>query len=334
MRYDLPAGAEHAGTDQDGNDRFRVEIPLDEHGFFGRECPSCERTFLVAKESYDPLPGDLLLWCVYCGHNAEHSEFMTSQQKARIMSLMEDVGMQMISQSLDKTFGRMARQSRNNSFVRFEYKPSRVHPRPLSGIQEEELVRERSCGSCAMRYAVFGEHRFCPVCGLLPAASTATDALAAESSRLDALDKLPADVSASLREQGVLDRQYVDTIENLVGVVESLAGSVFSDRVPNAAALLKGRGNIFQRLDDLADLFATHVQTDLRQALGGRWPKLLRTWAGRHVYAHNDGVVDERYLRAVPATTLRIGQRLPVAEVDARAAIEQVRALVDAIARP
>ncbi|SRR5260221_10434250 len=246
VRYKLPDGAEYDGIDEQGNDRFRVEIPLDEHGFFGRECPSCGRTFLVAKESYDPLPDDLRLWCVYCGHNDEHSEFMTSQQKARIMSLMEDVGLQMISQTLDRTFGRMASRSRN-SFVRFEYKPSRIYPRPLPGIQEEQLVRERSCASCGMRYAVFGEHRFCPVSGLLPAAWTAMDALEAESCRLNALDALPGDVRAMLREQGVLDRQYVDTIENLVGVVESLASATFSDRVPNATVLLKGKGQRFPK---------------------------------------------------------------------------------------
>lgn len=43
VRYNLPDGAEPDGTDEDGNDRFRISIPLDEHGFFGRECPSCQR---------------------------------------------------------------------------------------------------------------------------------------------------------------------------------------------------------------------------------------------------------------------------------------------------
>ena len=60
------------------------------------------------------------------------------------MSLMEDVGMQMISQSLDESFGRLARRSRNSA-VRFEYRPSRVYPRPLPGVREEQLIRERSC---------------------------------------------------------------------------------------------------------------------------------------------------------------------------------------------
>ena len=139
MRFNLPDGAEYDGRDESGNDVFRVSIPLD-RGFFGRECPSCERTFLVANESYDALPDDLRLWCVYCGYNDDHSEFMTSQQKARVMSLAEDVGMQMVSQALDRSFGRSAGRNRSSSFVRLEYRSMRVRPRPLPGVQEDKLV--------------------------------------------------------------------------------------------------------------------------------------------------------------------------------------------------
>jgi hypothetical protein len=329
VRYSLPDGAEYNGTDEDGNDLFLVEIPLDEHGFFGRQCPSCQRTFLVANESYDALPDDLQLWCVYCGHRSDHSDFMSSQQTARIMSLAEDVGRQLVDQMLDTTFGQLGH--RRDGVIRFERNPRRPQPRPLPGIHEEQLVRERSCPSCGMRYAVFAEHRFCPACGPLPARQIAVDALEAEASRLDALETLPGDIRAALGEQGVLDRQYVDTIENLVSVVESLASATFSDHVPGAAALLRGRGNVFQRLDDLADLFAAHTSSDLRTALGPQWQELKRAWAGRHLYAHNDGVVDERYTRAVPMTTLQLGQRLPVTRADARTAIENVRVLVETL---
>jgi hypothetical protein len=150
---------------------------------------------------------------------------------------------------------------------------------------------------------------------------------------LDALDSLPPDIHAALREQGVLDRQYVDTVENVVGVVESLASAVFADRVSNAAGLTKGKGNVFQRLDDLAELFRTHLSKDLPSQMGSRWAELQRTWAGRHVHVHNDGVVDDRYLRSMPVTALKRGQRLTVTEEDARRAIENANVLVDEIAR-
>lgn len=329
MRYSLPNGAKHAGTDENGNDCFRVEIPLDDHGFFGRQCPVCQRVFLVSHESYKALPDDIQLWCVYCGHHTGHSEFLTSQQRARVMSLAGDIGRQAVSQALNAAFGQLGARSRGA--IRFKPNPFPPRPRPLPAIDEEQLVRERSCPSCAMRYAVFADHRFCPACGPLPASHVAMDALAAEASRLDALDALPGDVRAALGEQGVLDRQYVDAIENLVGVIEALASAIFSARVPGAAAVLRGRGNVFQRLDDLADLFLAHTGNDVRLALGTLWPALRQTWACRHVYVHNDGIVDERYIRAAPAAGLRIGQRLPVTSADARAAINNVRVLAETL---
>src|SRR6266700_1096856 len=63
MRFTLPDGVQYDGTDEDGNDCFRVPMPLDEQGFFGRECPSCGRTFLVCSDDYEALPDDLRLWC-------------------------------------------------------------------------------------------------------------------------------------------------------------------------------------------------------------------------------------------------------------------------------
>jgi hypothetical protein len=52
----------------------------------------------------------------------------------------------------------------------------------------------------------FGEHRFCSVCGQLPAMVVALDALGVGTARLDGLGQLPPETSASLREQGVFTR--------------------------------------------------------------------------------------------------------------------------------
>ena len=89
----------------------------------------------------------------------------------------------MAQQMLDKTFRGLER----GALVQISYQPDRFHPKPLPGIREERPVRERSCPGCGLRYAIFGEHRFCPVCGQLPALVTALDSLAAETARLDAL---------------------------------------------------------------------------------------------------------------------------------------------------
>lgn len=328
--FQFPEGVEFLGDDGTGNVSFTVSIPVDDEGFFGRECPDCQQHFRIAHEDYDRLPDDLRLWCVYCGNHGDHSEFMTSQQKARLMAVAGGYAEQLVGKIFDDVFGNMARGS-GRSMIQISYRSRPFYPAPLPDLDEERLVRERTCGTCHLHYAVFGEHRFCPVCGRLPPLTTALDALDAETKRLQALDNLPELSRATLRESGVLHRTYVDTIENVVSIVEVPSDRVFRAAVPNAHAVLKGKGKVFQRLDDLADLLVEHLGVDVRAALGSRWPALIRAWASRHVFTHCDGVVDGRYLAAVPASTVRIGQRLQISQDDARATIADAEGLCRAI---
>jgi hypothetical protein len=239
-------------VDQDGDGvRMRVSMPTDEHGFFGRRCPSCFQVSRIDSDEYEALPDDLELWCVYCGRHAEHSQFITQQQLERAKRAVKDWAVQSIGQRLSRSLGRLSTPVPRSGFgIQITYRSTPFYPQPLPGIDEERLVRIRTCARCTLRYAVFGEHRYCPVCGPLPADIVALDALAAETARLDGLAHLPTEAAATLREQGVFSRIWVDTLENLVGVVETLANAIFRTAVPDAVQQVKGKGNIFQRLDD------------------------------------------------------------------------------------
>jgi hypothetical protein len=57
---------------------------------------------------------------------------------------------------------------------------ARRAPRPLQRIVEEAPIRERTCDRCGDRYAVFGEHVACPVCGPHLPKAVATDAFDAQ----------------------------------------------------------------------------------------------------------------------------------------------------------
>jgi hypothetical protein len=117
-------------------------------------------------------------------------------------------------------------------------------------------------------------------------------------------------------------------MDTLVGLIESLASSVFRSAVANAEQRINGRGNIFQRLDDTADLFSDAGYTDLRATLEPLiWQRLQETWAARHVFTHNDGVIDDRYLARVPGSSLHRGQRLVLSEQFCRQAITDTDAL-------
>jgi hypothetical protein len=333
VTFHLPDGASYEGENPDGTMSFRISMPLDDHGYFGRECPECEQLFRIAGDDYEALPDDVHLWCVYCGHSDDHTEFVTSQQMERALRVAGDVGVQMAGDALDAAFGSLASQHRRGP-LRITYRSEPFFPDPLPGITEEEMIRERCCASCGLHYAVFGEHRFCPVCGPLTASVAAQDALAAEAARLAVLDLIPQEARGALREQGVYDRAYVDVVKNVVGVVEALAKAEFTRRVANASEALKGKGsNVFQRLEDAADLFRDYLGVDLRAGMGDNdWQALLALWAGRHLYTHCDGVIDQKYLSVATGTRQRVGQRLRITETDARRAIDLVTRLVELIA--
>lgn len=315
--------------------RLGISMPLDQDGYIGRQCPQCSLSFRMNGEDYEALPENPELWCVYCGHHGDHSEFMTAQQRERMMRAVKDLGMQIVAQGFNKAFRRLGQGASRRGSVSFSvsYKEKPFYPRPLPGIDEERLARVRICTDCHTHYAVFGEHRYCPICGRIPPASVAFDALQADTARLDALNAVPSETKAALREQGVFTRSWVDTIENVVGIVEALSSAVFKDAVTDAADRLRGKGNVFQRLDDMADLFAAAGYEDLRTLLEPAvWQRLIATWAARHVHTHNDGVIDEKYLRKVPSSPAQAGQRLVITEADCRQAVEDATTLCRALA--
>lgn len=332
MSFRAADGASYEGKNKEGHDVFKVSIPLDEHGYFGRQCPACRQIFRIHNDDYEAAADDLVLWCTYCGHQAEHDEFTTEQQHARLMHVASDAGMQLFDELIGGTFRDMARGSVGNPFFRVEYRSTPFFPTPLPGIDEEQLIRERICPTCGVRYAVLGDHRFCPFSGPLTPIGVARDAFAAEVAKLDVLGAIPADAAPALREQGLFERIYVDTLGNVVSTVESFAKQLFAMHVVDAVTILAGKGNAFQRLDQLASLFADHLGVDLRAALGGDLDEMKELWAARHVHTHNGGVVDEQYLRKVPNSGLVLGQRVLVSEPDARRAVNLGRRVCDVIA--
>ena len=97
--------------------------------------------------------------------------------------------------------------------------------------------------------------------------------------------------------------------------------------------MLQGKGNVFQRLDDTADLFVAAGFRDLRtDVAAAAWQRLGELWAARHVFTHNDGIVDAKYLLRVPTGPVPLGQRLTTTDVQVRAAIDDTRTLCTAIA--
>lgn len=317
-----------------------VAIPLDEDGYFGRECPSCEAPFKMRQDEYEALPEEIELTCPYCGHREEHSAFMSAAQRERVLAAAKGIALQyaheQINDMLGRTFGRRSRPRRSGSFVSIEtsYKPGSPPPiKALPDIVEKQTRRIVECSSCGTHHAVYSATAFCPVCGPRPATEKLLEAIEAARGALAIEDRFDHDERENLRAAGVFERFAVDAIESVVSLFEQFAREQFFERVDDGDAHTKNKGNIFQRLDDTATLFCDHADIDLPSLVGtDRWERLKRAFAQRHVLVHNGGVVDEKFLNQVPGTSLKLGQRLVVRRDDGQSALEDLQAVVRALA--
>lgn len=327
-------------TESDDDFEVSISIPGDEDGFFGRECPSCEAPFKMHSDEYKALPDEIELTCPYCGHREEHSAFMSAAQHARVMAAAEGLAEQWVhgqlNEMLSSTFGSRSPRSRRNSFISIDWTYTPGTPpavRELPDVLEEQTRRVVECSTCGNHHAVYSATSFCPVCGPRPAGEKVLEAITAAREALAVEDRLGKDERETLRAAGVFERFAVDAIESTVSLFEIFAREQFAQRVPDARQHTKGRSHIFQRLDDTAALFSDHAGVDLVELAGDeRWQRLKRTFARRHVLTHNGGIVDDKFLSQVPDSGLRLGQRLVVRRTDAARALDDLEAVVHALA--
>lgn len=316
-----------------------ISIPTDEDGFFGRECPICHAPFKLRDDQYEALPEEAELTCPYCGHQEEHGGFVTSAQEERATAAAAGLAEQWLHREIGSIFGGAfggdrPRSSSSSFSVSMRYTPGA--PPLVSELPEGIEAQTRrlvECSTCGTQVAVFSVTAYCPICGPRPTADTVQDAIAAARGALLLEDGFDVDQREELRAIGVLERFAVDAVESVVALFEMFAREQFSQRDPDAATHTRAKGNVFQRLDDAAKLFAEHADIDLAELAGPeRWARLKRAFAQRHVLTHNGGIVDVRFLEQVPDSPLRLGQRVIVSRGNAELALDDLEAVVRTLA--
>ena len=331
FRYRLPDGAAIV-SEEDGVVKISVTMPADDSGHLGRQCPDCERMFRINAEDYKALPDDQLLTCPYCCVVKSHSEYMTEQQKQRALAAAGEYAQQLVKASLNDSFKNLAQRSRRGSGgVSITYTASAdTKPDALPEIVEESPIRERTCIRCLTRYAIFGEHISCPVCGRLPPEVVSRDALEAQEVALAMLEGLPTDRLDQLRESGALDRTAAGTLGSVVSILEMFLKQIFLDRVVDGDDKIAGKGNVFQRLDDARQLYRDHLSIDFPAALGtSDWDRLCVLYSVRHLHTHTNGVVDAKHAARFPNSV--VGKRVSATSADAHEAIKLAQKVISVV---
>lgn len=322
----LPEGVECQDKVPDGF-TLTVAMPTGDDGLLPLVCPVApDHRFKVRViQSSDESPGDCL--CPYCGYTAPAWDFMPAQM-ARVQEAAAGFGEQYLQQLFSDIFGDAARgySGSSSTGISWSYRPGTLPPtRSLPAYEIEPTRRSMTCLHCGETFAVYGLAIYCPKCGQLAPQQQFAELIRVQRDRLAALERLDDDIRRELEEAGVFTINYESTFKDGFTALETYLKNRFDREATNVTR--QPSSMTFQRLDDTNALYVAHVGIDLRQRAGqALWDELQQAAAIRHVLAHNNGVIDDKFLARQPGWPQRLGERIQVRRTD-------VGSFVDALVR-
>jgi hypothetical protein len=300
---------------------IRVDIPRDENGMIGRECPNpdCLKYFKLKPGTGLPISET---GCPYCGTRKDASHFFTPDQieygKSVAIKQVLEPPLRGLKQSVD----RMNRRQPRSSLISFEFSVKlptfRVHQ-----YRESELETHVTCSNCALEFAVFGIFASCPDCGHLNAYDVFQACLEVCRRRLGLLD-----IPETAGDPDLVKAILTDALSNAVSAFDALGKTL---RQAHPTIFPQKPKNLFQNLSALDQaLLAAGSGLEARVGADGRGD-LARLFQIRHVYEHNLGVVDDDMVAKVPGYAHLKGKICPISREDVERLIELLDKLASSL---
>ncbi|MDH1867173.1 hypothetical protein ACNJYG_19025 [Pseudomonas sp. GW6] len=305
-----------------------VGIEADEKGYLDKQCPAsnCEFLFKVNEDDWKNIFKDEAVWCPMCRNESPAKAWFTIEQAEHIKSEALTVLKGEINNALRSGAQKFNRNQPRNSFISMsmEVKGGMQRTYTLPAKAAEVMQLEIQCENCSSRFAVIGSAYFCPACGVNSVIRTFDDSLRKIRAKKDSEDAVRRALAESLgRDEAEL-------------TCRSLRETCLTDGVTAFQKYCEGLYdtygkppfNAFQRIEDGSKLW--------REALGVGYEKWLSPseldelkiqYQKRHLLAHQEGIVDERYVKNSGDASYKVGQRLVVSTADVEALLKLLEKL-------
>ncbi|MBQ0753039.1 MAG: hypothetical protein KBT87_04025 [Gammaproteobacteria bacterium] len=294
-----------------------VEIESDEKGYIDKQCPNeeCEFIFKVNEEDWGIIFKDEAVWCPFCRHEATSDQWFTVDQVEHAQAEALAVMKGRIHNSLRSDAQKFNRRQPKNSFISMTMKvtggPKRTHTIPAKAADLMQL--EIQCENCESKFAVIGSAYFCPACGHNSVTRTFRDSLRKIRAKKDGVGivKQALIKTAGKDEAELACRSLIETcISDGVVAFQKYCDGMYENYG-------KAPFNAFQRLEQASELWRSAIQEGFDAWLCEEEIRLLSIlYQKRHLLAHNEGIVDAKYIQKSGDNTYREGQRLVVSAKD------------------
>lgn len=319
-----------------GNDQYQmsIKIPKDDDGRVARECSNslCSPAYFKVTPGTGITEGQDIVYCPYCRHEAEPSDFTTQEQirYAKDIALREAQGGidNMINDALG--LGPSGRRKMGGGLISIEmsYKPST--PRHVRRPYEDEVRRDVICPYCTLDQTVFGLATWCSDCGRDIFLTHVSAEIAVTQSMLKDVCRREQDLGKRVATKD-LENCLEDAVSIFEASVKALVRRALTERGDDPASIdsqMTKIGNSFQSTDrskeQLLKLFGySPSQPDL-------WGRLSGCFQKRHPVTHNLGVVDKKYLERAQEAE-REGREVRISESEVAALLEDIYSAISNI---
>lgn len=257
-----------------------VLIGSDSEGQFGHLCPECEKYWRSG-----PFP----TFCPYCGTEGEWFQFLSKAQQAYVhfycqrWAQAETVE---IGQAVEIDMDEVADATMNRT------------TKPAFYISEERQQTKLICSACGEFNDLLGRFGFCSCC------RTRNDF------QVFAEESIPA-IRGRLDDGAPPENCLRDAVSAFDALLNQYALQLASHVPMSPARVDAMTNNTFRSLDDRATAYANWFDIDLRAGISqSDWNAAVRHIFRRHLYEHNGGVVDAKYLARTSDPSVRLGQHI------------------------
>ena len=314
-----------------------INIPItlqsDENGYFDRECPNenCLYQFKIKLKDWEEKVSDEEVHCPMCGHVDTSEKWWTQDQLEQMQEIAASYAMNYIQTELDKSFKSLEKSTRHNKFIKITYKPGKrvsFINNPVGQMPEWE--QEISCEKCGTTYSVIGSAYFCPCCGYNSASSSFSESLDTIQKMLDSVEQMKA-LFGEKYDADKADTMCRSMIEGSLGDCVS-AFQKFAEQRYIEITGNKARVNDFQIIDKGCKLFKDSLGYGYEKWLSVNELQTLNIYfQKRHLFEHNNGMVDQQYLSKTGDANYSLGQRLIIRKSEIEEVLRILKKLGDGI---
>ena len=299
----------------------QVKVALDDDGYLDRLCPNqeCQSGFKVLFDHWRDKVRDEAAYCPICRLKTAAADFEYAEQAKYV----KQAGVHHVKAKLAKAIAADAKKFNSSqprkSFIKLSAQhKSRPLPEPVCFKATEVMTQQSSCEECGCRYASIGSAFFCPACGHNSAVATFDGAVATIRKSLKNVVAIETMLAKAENIDAAKDftRELIENnLQRLVASFQRFAEALF-DKHPKRACFTVPT-NAFQRITQSSDLWRQAIGVGYVDMLASdEFDDLTRLFQQRHLLAHREGIVDQKYIERSGDNSYGVGQKLVVRKKD------------------